>query len=337
MKRYLLIVFLFFTSGCTKESPVSNTPIYNDVEKIAINLESPWSIANDNGTFYISERGGTIVNVSPEGTLTREEVRLSEPLSTVAEAGLTGLVLAENFSESQEAYAYYTYDNDGIPINRIVLLQVEGDLWIEKELLLDGIESGAVHHGGRLALSPDGRLFATIGDGANPDAAQDLNLLNGKIIEFKEGNTFQIFSSGHRNPQGLAWDENGDMYASEHGQSANDEVNLIEEGKNYGWPIIQGLDTKEHMETPLVTSGSKDTWAPSGMAFHKGLLYVGALRGEAILVIDPVAGKLVYKIEGYGRIRDVFSDGDSLYFISNNTDGRGSPSKDDDVLYRLKF
>ncbi len=90
------------------------------------------------------------------------------------------------------------------------------------------------------------------------------------------------------------------------------------------------------METPLLTSGTGETWAPSGITFHKGLLYVAALRGEAILVIDPLVGKILEKIEGYGRIRDVFSDGESVFFITNNTDGRGSPAKDDDVLYRLK-
>ena len=125
------------------------------------------------------------------------------------------------------------------------------------------------------------------------------------------------------------------LYASEHGQSANDEINIIIEGNNYGWPIIEGLETAEGMETPILTSGSENTWAPSGMAFYKDLLYVASLRGQEILVIDTEKRQILRSIQGYGRIRDIYSDGDSLYFISNNTDGRGNPSEDDDVLYRL--
>lgn len=335
MKRCFLLLLLLVTSGCTNDLRVIKEPAHDLTEKVAINLEAPWSIAISDGTFYITERSGAIVKVTPDGNSTKEEVHLSEPLSTVAEAGLMGLVLKDNFSESHEAYAYYTYDKEGIPINRIVLMQLDGAFWSEKQILLDDIRSGAVHHGGRLAISPDGTLYATIGDGANPDTAQDPHSFNGKIVVLKGEDSFQILSKGHRNPQGLAWDEKGLMYASEHGQSANDEINIIEEGNNYGWPIIEGLETEEGMETPFLTSGSNETWAPSGMAFHKGLLYVGALRGEAILVIDPASSKLVDKIEGFGRIRDIYSDGTSLYFITNNTDGRGTPSQDDDVLYRL--
>jgi len=245
-------------------------------------------------------------------------------------------VLKKDFLKSHEAYAYYTYDLEGVPVNRIVTLRYDGNSWHEKDILLDGIVSGPVHHGGRLALSPNGILYATIGDGANPDSAQDTNLFNGKIIRLTDDNTFELVSFGHRNSQGLAWDVNGVLYASEHGQSANDEINKIETGNNYGWPIIEGTELGEGMETPLLTSGTSETWAPSGITFHKGLLYVAALRGEAILVIDPLAGKLIKKIDGYGRIRDVFSDGKSLYFITNNTDGRGKPAEYDDVLYRLK-
>ena len=216
-----------------------------------------------------------------------------------------GLVLKKDFTESNKAYAYYTYNKDRKPVNRIVVLMYTGTSWIETDILLDDIESGPVHHGGRLAISPDGKLFATIGDAADSSRAQDETSFSGKIIVLEEDNVFRIFSTGHRNPQGLAWDTNGVMYASEHGQSANDEINIIEDGKNYGWPIIEGTEAKDGMETPLLTSGSKATWAPSGMTFHKGLLYVAALRGQGILVINPIDGKLIEKIEGFGRVRDV--------------------------------
>lgn len=336
MKRFLLFLFLLTLAGCTEQAHTSPNSNPDYAEKIATNLIAPWSIDFDGDHFFISEKEGTIVKVWGNGQTLREDVFLSAPLANVAESGLLGFVLKKDFLKSHEAYAYYTYDLEGAPVNRIVTLRYDGTSWHEKDILLDGIVSGPVHHGGRLGLSPNGVLYAAIGDGANPDSAQDANLFNGKIIRLTEDSAVEIVSIGHRNSQGLAWDENGVLFASEHGQSANDEINKIEAGNNYGWPIIEGTELREGMEPPLLTSGTGETWAPSGITFHKGLLYVAALRGEAILVIDPVAGKLIEKVEGYGRIRDLFSDGKSLFFITNNTDGRGIPAEDDDVLYRLK-
>ncbi|QUW20827.1 PQQ-dependent sugar dehydrogenase [Sporosarcina sp. Marseille-Q4063] len=335
MRKYVLLLLLIIMGGCSESVTTQDVESTVFPEKVATNLEVPWSIAKNGDTFFISERGGTIVKITPDGNQIRENVKLDEPLSTASEAGLLGFVLKEDFVQSSEAYAYYVYDVNGSPVNRIISLQYDGSSWSEKEILLDGVSSGSVHHGGRLAISPDGILFATIGDGANPEAAQDLDSLNGKILRYGEDSKFHIYTYGHRNPQGLAWDPQGAMYASEHGQSANDEINIIIEGNNYGWPIIEGVETAEGMETPILTSGSDDTWAPSGMAFHKNLLYVTSLRGQEILVIDPESHQIIDTIKGFGRVRDVFSDGKSLYFISNNTDGRGNPSNDDDVLYQL--
>ena len=334
MRKLILILLLLLIGGCS-ESVSTQDESTVSAEKIATNLEAPWSITKSGDTFFISERGGTIVKITPDGNKARENVKLSEALSNASEAGLLGFVLKDDFVQSREAYAYYTYDVDGSPVNRIITLQYDGFSWNERDILLDGVSSGTVHHGGRLAISPDGVLFATIGDGADPEAAQDLNSLNGKILALGEDAEFHTYTYGHRNPQGLAWDSQGVLYASEHGQSANDEINIIIEGNNYGWPIIEGLETAEGMETPILTSGSEDTWAPSGMAFYNDLLYVASLRGQEILVIDTEKRQILKSIEGYGRIRDIYSNGDSLYFISNNTDGRGNPSEVDDVLYRL--
>lgn len=333
VKKIIILFICLLLSGCIGAASEQVEPL---AEKVASHLDVPWSIAYNNGEFFISERPGTIVKVATDSISVREEVHLSAPLSNVAEAGLLGFVLKDDFAESKEAYAYYTYDREGVPLNRIVLLRYEGNFWSEISILLDEVQSGPVHHGGRLALSPEGVLFATIGDGANPNSAQDVRSFNGTIISLEEDGKSHIFSMGHRNVQGLAWDETGLLYASEHGQSANDEINIIEKGSNYGWPVIQGTKSAAEMETPFLTSGPNETWAPSGMTFHDGLLYVAALRGQSILVIDPIKGTIIDKITGYGRIRDVFSEGEFLYFITNNTDGRGKPKSDDDVLYRLK-
>lgn len=331
MKRLhnLFLVFLLF--GCSQDFSDEN-----QAEIVATGLEAPWSITSDGNTIFISERAGTITSVDKDGSTKREAVRLSKPLSTVAEAGLLGFILSPDFDSSHLAYAFYTADLDGAPSSRIVTLSYDGAKWNEQDVLLDGIESGPVHHGGRLAISQDGILFATVGDGAKPETAQHHSAYNGKILEQQPDGSFQIFSSGHRNPQGLSWDMKGTLYSSEHGPAANDEINLIQEGLNYGWPLIEGAETATGLQPPLLTSGSDETWAPSGMTFHQNLLYVATLRGEKILVIDLEKEEIVHSIEGYGRIRDIYSDGEYLYFITNNTDGRGNPKQDDDKLYRFK-
>jgi Glucose/sorbosone dehydrogenases len=144
-----------------------------------------------------------------------------------------------------------------------------------------------------------------------------------------------VYSYGHRNPQGLAWLPDGTMYASEHGNRAHDEINVIEAGLNYGWPVIEGAEQREGFVSPLFTSGKNATWAPSGLAHADGKLYAAALRGSAVLEFDPAAGKQRTVITGYGRIRDVRIEGGYLYFITNNTDGRGDPQRNDDKLYRV--
>lgn len=310
-----------------------------EAESLAENLKIPWSINKVNDLFYISERPGSITKVE-NGQQTRQRVALEKRLSDAAEAGLLGFVLAPDSTE--RAYAYYTYQDNG-QFNRIVELQLDGNEWRETKLLLDKIPSGNIHHGGRLKIGPDGKLYATAGDAAVPENAQDLNSLGGKILRLNldgsvpADNPFKgsyVYSYGHRNSQGLAWDEDGTMYASEHGPSAHDEINLIEPGKNYGWPEITGDAKKSGMVSPLFQSG-EDTWAPSGMAVHDGKLYVAELRGTAVREFNPRTKETREIVKGFGRIRDVWIEGNDLYFVSNNTDGRGTPAENDDKLYRI--
>ncbi len=303
-------------------------------EVIATNLNIPWDINKHEDIFIISERIGRIAVIEGEN-IVYEEVKLSDKLSKAAEAGLLGFVLKPDFNQTQEAYAYYTFEEDATSYNRIVTLKREFGSWREIDIHLDKVQTGNIHHGGRLEISPEGVLFATIGDAGNPELAQDPKSLNGKLVYMTDNSSFEIYSLGHRNPQGLAWHD-GLLYEAEHGQSANDEINLIEQGANYGYPLIEGEEIQDGLEAPLLTTGSKETWAPSGITFHKGKLYVATLRGEAIKVINVETKEVEESITGFGRVRDVFSDGDSLYFITNNTDGRGNPGENDDKLYRLK-
>ncbi len=159
--------------------------------------------------------------------------------------------------------------------------------------------------------------------------------LDGSIPEDNPFEDSYVYSYGHRNPQGLTWAEDGTLYASEHGNSANDEVNHIEAGENYGWPTIEGEQEQEGMITPLFTSGADITWAPSGIDYYDERLYVAALRGTALLEFDLETEEYSEVISDLGRVRDVLIDVENLYVITNNTDGRGNPEGADDILYKV--
>lgn len=353
--RWFTIVMVLLLSGCTAGTDKSNENHFSKAEdkEVTINLSQPeviadqlripWAIDKFGNTFYISERQGAIVKVE-NGVKTRQMVRLEKRLSTASEAGFLGFVLAPDFERTKTAFAYYTYQNGSGQFNRIVELKLTDNVWQETRVLLDKIPSGNVHHGGRLKIGPDGKLYATAGDAAEkPEIAQDLRSLGGKILRLNidgsvpNDNPFPgsyVFSYGHRNPQGLAWALDGTLYESEHGPSAHDEINKIERGGNYGWPEIIGDETKAGMKTPLFQSGN-NTWAPSGMGYYNNKLYVAALRGNAVREFDLEKRTTRIVVTGLGRIRDCFIEGDSLYFISNNTDGRGTPMENDDKLYRI--
>ncbi|WP_436895982.1 PQQ-dependent sugar dehydrogenase [Mammaliicoccus sciuri] len=314
------------------------------IETVAQGLDTPWSIAKSNDVFYLSERPGKIIKI--DGNKKNEQqVDLDKEVSTAAEAGLLGFVLAPDFKDSQEAYAYYTYEDNG-QFNRIVKLKLENDTWKEEEVLIDKIPSGQYHHGGRLKIGPDDKLYATTGDASDEQNAQDKDTLGGKILRINlDGSkpkdnpisNSYVYSYGHRNLQGIVWTPDGQMYASEHGNQANDEINEIKEGHNYGWPVIEGNEENNNMETPIFTSGSDDTWAPSGIAFKDGIIYSAALRGEGIMKFDVEKDEMKKVATKYGRIRYVYIVNDDLYFVSNNTDGRGNPSQNDDKMYKVSL
>ncbi|UXU84731.1 PQQ-dependent sugar dehydrogenase [Mammaliicoccus sciuri] len=314
------------------------------IETVAQGLDIPWSIARSDDVFYLSERPGKIIKIDGNKK-TEQQVDLDKEVSTAAEAGLLGFVLAPDFKDSKEAYAYYTYEDNG-QFNRIVKLKLENDTWKEEEVLIDKIPSGQYHHGGRLKIGPDDKFYATTGDASDEQNAQDKDTLGGKILRINldgskpkdnpMSNSY-VFSFGHRNPQGIVWTPDGQMYASEHGNQANDEINEIKEGHNYGWPVIEGKEENNNMETPIFTSGSDDTWAPSGIAFKDGIIYSAALRGEGIMKFDVEKDEMKKVATKYGRIRDVYIVNDDLYFVSNNTDGRGNPSQNDDKMYKVSL
>ncbi|KHE68799.1 sorbosone dehydrogenase family protein [Halobacillus sp. BBL2006] len=339
-----LIMSLLLLVACSNERETEKKePVTDQKGKFEIvigNLNSPWDIEAHQGTFFISEREGNIASWTQGGGLKRFPVQTEKEIKQIGEGGLLGFKLTPEFEENQQAYAYHTYEEEQEVYNRVVLLKKEVDKWVEVKPLLEKIPGAQFHNGGRLEIAPDGSLFVTTGDALNKSLPQKKNSLAGKILRLNpdgsvpEDNPYQdsyVFSYGHRNPQGLTWNENGDLFASEHGPDNRDEVNLIEAGQNYGWPLIVGDEEEEGLITPLYQTGDR-TWAPSGIVAYDEKLFIASLRGTAVRTLSFQGDEPAILTDEFGRIRDVEVVNDSLYFITNNTDGRGSPSNKDDRL-----
>lgn len=314
-----------------------------EVDVLAENLEIPWNINIAGDQIFIPERGGAVALIE-NGEVERQEVSTSHDIAHQGEGGLLGMALTDDFESSQEAFLYYTYeDEQGILANKVVTARYGDGQWQEEDILLDEIPGDRIHNGGRIEIGLDGYLYVTTGDANDPNLSQDLDNLAGKILrmttsgDIPEDNPFDdsyIYSYGHRNPQGLSWNGEGILYSSEHGPTGHDEINIIEPGNNYGWPEIFGDEQAEGMEAPIVHSGS-DTWAPSGITFFGDHLLIAGLRGQALYWWNEGEDQIVPVFEGEGRLRDVISHDNALYVITNNTDGRGQPSETDDRLLKL--
>ncbi len=222
----------------------------------------------------------------------------------------------------------------------------------ERKVILDDIPAAHFHNGCRLAFGADGYLYVTTGDAGARDRAQDRRSYSGKILRVTDdgavadGNPFNtaVYSYGHRNPQGLAWGEDGRLWSTEHGRSGLgsgfDEVNLIEAGGNYGWPVIQGDETQSGMTAPFLHSGADYTWAPGGAAYLDGRIFFGGLRGAALYEVWPLeegrARLRAHFHDDFGRIREVAAGPDGmLYFTTSNRDGRGRARAGDDKILRV--
>lgn len=309
----------------------------NRVEVIASNLVVPWAIDVIDGKVFFTERIGNL-KVIENGTI---KTIYSSKVAEIGEGGMLGLALDPEFTINNYIYVYYTYVEEGELWNRVVRLAKVNDTYHESLILIDKIPGAAIHNGGRIKFGPDGMLYITTGDANKPELAQDLNSLAGKILRIhKNGsiptdNPFNspIYSYGHRNPQGIAWHPiTKELYESEHGEVANDEINLIIAGKNYGWPIEECSVNK--YEEPLFCY--QVAVAPSGMAFYNNDLYIATLRGAHVERFTMENERSEF-IAGVGRIRDVVIDGDYMYIATSNKDGRGSPNTDDDKILKISL
>lgn len=380
MTRVLILVLVLLacapTSPSTSSSPTSgSTPspspsprpaVVERIDTIARGLEAPWSIAiAPDGRLFVTERPGRI-RIVREGVLDPTPwAVLPAAAQPDRERGLLGLALDPGFVTNRFVYAYYTYAVPGGRFqNRLVRLRDEDGKGVVDGVLLDGIAGGNVHDGGRVKFGPDGKLYITVGEAGVEQLAQDERSPNGKILRLERDGRVPadnpipgspVWSLGHRHPQGLAWDARGRLYATEHGPSGNpargqacchDEVNRIEPGVNYGWPLVWGVARDPRFRDPLAESGD-DTWAPSGAAFVTqgplaGSLFFAALRGAHLhrLVIAADARTVLFEerllADQFGRLRDVVIAPDgTLLVLTSNRDGRGRPAEDDDRLLRV--
>jgi glucose/arabinose dehydrogenase len=325
------------------------------VEIVATNLQIPWSLAfAPDGRLFVTERPGR-VRILDLAARTSELALTVDDVRAEGEGGLLGLALDPEFAQTRFVYLYHTATVDGRAVNRVVRYREVSNRLAERAVILDNIPASAIHDGGRLRFGPDNLLYITAGDAATTSLAQDLSSLAGKILRVNRDGTTPadnpfgspVYSSGHRNPQGIDWHPaTGDLWASEHGNSGNDEINVIVRAGNYGWPRIEGTETQPGMLTPITFF--TPAVAPSGASFYRGQrfpafvnnLFVATLRGTHIHRVRVDGRRIVAQErlvnDRYGRIRDVVAGPDGfLYFCTSNNDGRGGIVPEDDRLARL--
>jgi len=329
-------------------NPETAGPVEVETTVLVSGLAAPWGLAFlPNGDALVTERdSGRLLSVDRSGEV--EEVQ-QLPEGGTGEGGLLGVAVSPNYESDGLVYAYYTTAQD----NRVVRFR----LGEEPETILTGIPVASFHNGGRIAFGPDGLLYVGTGDAGERGTAQDPNSLGGKILRLTPGgnvpsnNPFPnnpVYSYGHRNVQGLAWDENGQLYASEFGQNTYDEVNRIVPGGNYGWSNVEGTGGEPTYIDPITTFATREA-SPSGAEILKngaipqweGNFFTAGLRGQRLwrLAIDE-SGAVTERealLQGEaGRLRHVAQAPDgSLWVLTNNRDGRGTPIQSDDRILRL--
>lgn len=313
---------------------------------VATGLAVPWGIAFlPGGGALVTERDtARVLEVPADGGRVRTAGRLADARPQ-GEAGLLGIAVSPSFEEDSLVYAYLSTARD----NRVVRMEYDGRSLGEPEVVLDGIPNGFIHDGGRLLFGPDGTLYVSTGETGEPDLAQDRDSLAGKILritpdgEPAPGNPVAgspVWTMGHRNVQGLAFDDADRLWASEFGANTWDELNRIERGRNYGWPLVEGRGDLEEYRNPFAQWRTSEA-SPSGLAYADGSLWMASLRGQRLWQVpvrdDGTVGRPRDHFVGdLGRLRTVVVAPDgSLWLATSNRDGRGEPGPRDDRILRV--
>ncbi|MEV6790581.1 PQQ-dependent sugar dehydrogenase [Streptomyces sp. NPDC051320] len=322
------------------------------VSTLTTGLASPWGVA-------VLPEGDLLVSSRDTGTITRIDAKNGKKtllgkvagVAPAGEGGLLGIALSPSYGTDHLIYAYFTTASD----NRIARMfydekQPAGRQLGAPDTIFKGIPKGTIHNGGRIAFGPDRMLYVGTGESGERGMAQDKKSLGGKILRMTpdgrpaHGDPWAgsvVYSYGHRNVQGLAWDTDGRLWADEFGQDTWDELNLIKPGKNYGWPVVEGKQGKAGFVDP-VEQWSTSEASPSGIAFAEGSIWMAALRGERLWRIplngDKPSAKPQAFLQGkYGRLRTVVSaGGNKLWLVTSETDSRGTPGPGDDRILQLE-
>jgi glucose/arabinose dehydrogenase len=328
------------TSGANGGAP-AGTARLGAPRELAPGLQVPWAVAFlPGGDALVTERdSGDLLRVTPQGKVT--EAGKVPGVRPEGEGGLMGVAVSPSFDRDRYVYLYFTADDD----NRVVRFRYD-DRVGELQPIVTGIPKAGNHNGGRIAFGPDGMLYVATGEIYRTELAQDRDSLGGKILRVTpdgkpaQGNPYgtRIWSYGHRNVQGLAWDESRRLFATEFGQDRFDEINRIERGANYGWPRVEGVGGQRQYTDPLLTWSTAEA-SPSGLGYAGGSLWAAGLRGERLWQVpldgNGNAGRPIAHYEGrYGRVRAAVAspDGRSLWVTTSNHDGRGEPRRGDDKI-----
>ncbi|MCV0393533.1 MAG: PQQ-dependent sugar dehydrogenase [Nitrosopumilus sp.] len=329
--------------------PNSNTES-DSVNILATNLDKPRSIAVSDDRIFVTEKDGSI-RVIQDNTLLESPLAVFRS-ANVFDGGLLGIALHPDFSNNHYIYVFLTYEEDGNLWNKILQITEKENKLQDAKTILDKIPGSSFTNGGFIKFGPDGKLY--IGTGTVSDAShlpQDLNSLSGKILRINDDGSIPIdnpfsnspvFSLGFRNPQGITWDSDGKMYVAEFGPEKNDEINIVQAGKNYGWPEQECSGGEDYIDAILCYDPSIE---PGGILFYSGdkldfesPFIMASMRAANLYQVDFEEGLSSQKsiLSGIGRVRDVVQGPDgSLYLITSNTDGKGFPDSMDDKLLRI--
>jgi glucose/arabinose dehydrogenase len=317
-------------TGSSTEAGTATAAPLSVTGKLDLHLEIPWAaVFLPNGTAVISERDTALLKAVRDGRATT--IGKVPGVAPAGEGGLLGLALSPGFTTDRYLYLYFTSPQD----NRIARVELaerpDGSLAFgNPDVIFTGIPKASTHNGGRIRFGPDGFLYVGTGDSQRREQPQDPTALGGKILrltpegEPAPGNPFgnAVYSLGHRNVQGLAWDGEGRLWASEFGPDVNDELNLIEPGANYGWPAVTGAPHREGFRDAKVVWPSTADSSPSGLEIVGSTAFLGALRGQRLWTVslagEDASAPVAYFTREYGRIRDVVGTPDGGFWLLTN-------------------